>query len=606
MTYLAKVKAYSLRDAQLLVEDALRRTRSLHNAWDLLEQVYATGDVDVVLSQSTDTDATGRALQDLFNAPLERVNLVLPHMNILIASVGERVPQFVVDPLLAGDGLNDEVEADAASAAEDLLRYFWRRCHGTETVRDMVKDLVILGPAFAKVGWSFAETERDRDLGDVAAELSRLMGEEPDVPEEELRKRVSLTEAVTVLDEPFIEYVRPHDLLVPEDARNLYSARWVAQRVRKPVDEVRAELDLSPSVELRTVRSEEAGRWGQDEVKGPFATVELFEFYDLRAKRLIVFQLGSDKPLFEGPLPFGHGMAPFVMMRNYQRNPRDFYGFGDLVNIAPLQGMLNEVFTLQVDNMRRAGTKLLVSDDVLTADTREALEDPTHGQVVPLSLNGRLIGDVAMPMAMPALPADLYQASATIQDFMAQTTGLSDFQRGMSGASRMSGTAASAVEGHSSLRSADKQAEVARGIAAMAQQIVSLAGEMLTDDVLIRVAGVNGTYVRRVSPDTLNGEFLVTVDAGSVSAVNPATRQQRAMEMANTLVPLAAGNGYDPEPILRQVFRDFGADPDTMLVRAEAPVEGGAPEGALPPVDGPQVDVGGLALDAQMGGGIAL
>jgi hypothetical protein len=431
------------------------------------------------------------------------------------------------------------------------------------------------------------------------------MASEPGVPEEELRKRVSLTEQVTVLDEPFIEYVRPHDVFVPDDARNLYQSRWVAQRVRKPVDEVRAELDLPKSVELKVERSEVKSRWESDR-GGVFAYAELFEFYDLRAKRLMVFQLGSDKPLFEGPMPFGHGMAPFVMMRNYQANPRDFYGFGDLVNIAPLQGMLNEVFTLQVDNMRRSGTKLLVSDDVLTADTREALEDPTHGQVVPLSLNGRLIGDVAMPLPMPALPADLYQASATIQDFMAQTLGLSDFQRGLSGASRMSGTAASAVEGHSSLRSADKQAEIARGIAAMGQQMLALAGEMLTDEVAIKVAGVNGPYVRRVAPELLEGEYLVTVDAGSVSAVNPATRQQRAMEMANVLVPLAASNGYDPEPILRQVFRDFGADPDVMLVRApEPPMEMDA--GSLSALAGtPQDLVGGAAVDAQLGGGVAL
>lgn len=604
MAAVAKVSAYSLRDAQALVDDALRRTRGIHSQWELLERVYATGDVDTVIAESVDPNSTGRALQNLFDVPLERVNLVLPHLNILIASVGERVPQFVVDPLLAPDGYMDEVESDAASAAEDLLRFFWKRTHGTEAVRDMVKDLVVLGPAFCKVGWSFAEGDRPRDPGDVAAELSGLMAAEPDVPEEDLAKRVSLTEQVTVLDEPFIEYVRPHDIFVPEDARNLYQARWVAQRVRKPIDEVRAELDLPKSVELKVDRSERVSRWESDR-DGVFAYAELFEFYDLRAKRLIVFQLGSDKPLFEGPMPFSHGMAPFVMMRNYQTNPRDFYGFGDLVNIAPLQGMLNEVFTLQVDNMRRAGTKLLVSDDVLTADTREALEDPTHGQIVPLSLNGRMINDVAMPLPMPALPADLYQASATIQDFMAQTLGLSDFQRGLSGASRMSGTAASAVEGHSSLRSADKQAEVARGIAAMGQQMLSLAGEMLTDEVAIKVAGVNGAYVRRVAPDMLDGEYLVTVDAGSVTAINPATRQQRAMEMANVLVPLAASNGYDPEPILRQVFRDFGADPDVMLVRAEPPMEMPAPEmSAL--AGTPQDLVGGAAVDAQLGGGVAL
>jgi hypothetical protein len=573
---MAVVKPYTLDEAQKLTRDALRRTQKMHRVWQDLENLYATGDVEMGATNDKEGDL---ANQLWGRATLERANVVLPDLNIIIASVGERVPLFVVEPLLI-DGNNDEQDNAAAEAAEDLLKYYWRTLHATETIKDMIKDLVVLGPAFCKVGWVFAEMEQDRDVRAI------LDDEEKAGPGES----VPTTEMVTLVDAPFVEYVRPHDVFVPSSCRSLYTARWVCQRVRKPVDELRAEFDIPANIDLATDPiDQEPGIYANKNDENESARMAtFFEFYDQRTRMMLVFQEDSREPIFSGPTPTHDGQAPFVMMRNYQRSPLDFYGFGDLMNIAPLQVMLNEIFTLQMDNMRRSGSFVIADEDVLDADSRAALQFPEIGKVFTVKLNGRNIKDAIMDFQMPALPNDVYLAATNVQDLIAQVLGLSEFQMGKSGASRMPGTAAAAIEGHTSLRGSEKQATIARGIASIGEKLLGLAAQSMTEALAIRTVGVDGPLIRRITTDQIDGEFLVSVDAGSVSAINPATRQQRALEKVNVLLPLTRDSGYDVEPLLRSVYRDFGENPDALLRKAPVqPVE-------APPVD--QTGMGGLPV----------
>lgn len=601
-----RIVAYSLRDAERLVLEARSRLQIYRDLWDVLETVYATGDVDEPGRVGVEQ---GQLWREMLRPHIDKVNMALPHINIIIASVSDRVPEFVVSPLL-NDGQDYNVEAAAANAAEDWLKFTWRHVRAGEAVKDMTKDCVVLGSGFGKVTWAFSEEERAADVADLAVDAN-----------------LSAAETVPFIDEPVVDYVRPHDILVPGDARSLHTARWVAQVVTKPVDEWRADLNLGPDVYIRTNPVVVYGL-GQNLAEqdtqghyGPFTQATAFEFYDQRTGRMMVFQEGAQEPWFEGDIPTRNRRAPFVQMRNYQKNPLDFFGFGDLLNIVGPQQMLNEVFSMQVDNMRRSGTYLIADRRVVDAETREALETPELGRLVTVETGDRSINEVVSPMQMPPIPNDIYTMESSLNSYMAQILGLSDFQRGMSGADRMSGTAASAVEGNTSLRAADKQAAVARTIQDIAGLLLEAAAMYMSETMLIKVAGVNGQYLREVSPDSLEGEFTVVVEAGSTAAVNPATRQQRAIEQANVLVPLAAQNGYDVEPILRQVFRDFGVDPDLMLVKAQPqpalPGQAGAPvppgsEGAAPPVDpasfqgAPQDLVGGMAAAANDAGTIAL
>lgn len=626
-----KIKPYELNEAQRLVEVALSQSRDRHHEWRLLETLYATGTTDALVANATAPGEMSKIIQDVTGVPLDVVNMVLPHINIIVASVVSRDPRLLCEPLGGG-----EQSEDYAVVAEAVLRYFWNRTHATQDLADAAKDTVVIGNGFLKVGWSYTEKTTRKTTEEMVDELNFLIQADVDLALQEGREPQAVealrdlvkTESVEVEDdEPYVQYVSPYDMFVPVDARRLWESRWVAQRIIKPVEEVRAELDLPKdfTINLTEQRRSSDVRDRNPHERDVFQYAEYFEFYDMRARRLLIFQLGNDKPLFDGPLPYLHRYPPFVHIANYRRNPSEFWGFGDLKNIAGLQEMLNESFREQMENMRRAGNKVFIAESVMTPEVAEGLASAENNLAIPVRIpDGIPVNQVVMPLPSQPLPADIYQASGTLQQGMASVLGLSDFQRGMSGADRMSGTAAAAVEGSASLRAADKIAELERAAAEVGNLILLLCQEFLAEETVIRVAGSRGVAWVPVSAEMISGEFKVSVEGGSMKAINPATRQQRAMDRANVLVPLLVSSGYDPEPLLRSIARDMGEDPDVILRKAEplpaepamdAPLDPALagetpldvlPAGEMTPDLGPQSDLGGDAIANQLDGGIAL
>lgn len=636
------IEPYELKDAQQLVNAALRQARGRHSEWRLLEQLYAAGTTDGLVANASSPGDMSRVIEDVTGVPLDVVNMVLPHINIVVSSVVSRSPRLLCEPLSGG-----QESEDYAVIAEAALKYFWNRSRATSDLYDATKDAVVNGNGFLKVSWSYVEREKAKPADDVAFEQqsalsgnlfeSVLNGQELLDPAT-VENAVALTTVEVEEDEPYVEYVSPYDVFVPVDARRMWESRWVAQRVIKPVDELRAQLGLSADVELSTLNGME--RDNPQSVRDPqnrdvFQYAEVFEFYDMRTRTMLVFQRGGSTVLFEGPLPYEHRFPPFVHIANYRKNPSEFWAFGDLKNIAGLQAMLNETFQEQMENMRRSGNKVFISERLATPEVEEALRSSENNLAIKVPLqDGVPIQQEIMPMAAQPLPSDVYQVSAQLQQGMAEVLGLSEFQRGLSGADRMSGTAAAAVEGNTSLRAADKVAAVEAAASEVGTLMLLLAQEFMSRDTAIRIAGSRGVVWANVSPELIRGEFKVSVEGGSMQAVNPATRAQRALDRANIVLPILVNNGYDPEPLLRSLLRDLGEDPDVVLKKTPeapagqpAPDAGGMPAGpaagglsaadvaALPlesmlpfdvPVEGPQVDVGGDAIANQLGGGLAL
>jgi len=344
------VKPYTLAEAQALVDNAITRSRSRHEKWNLLEHLYASGTTDGAGAELTASGAsTSRLVQDVTGVPLDVVNMVLPHINMIVASTVSRDPSFIVEPIAGGD-----MAEDYALVCVAVVKYFWKRSSATLDLYDATKDQVVVGNGFLKVGWKYTEQTTRRDEEEVDAELAALMEADAEMaaqqgldptPLPDLKRMVSVTTTEMVEDEPYVEYVSPYDVFVPVDARRMHETRWVAQRIFKPADEVRAQLNLADDFPLTLVdgwQRESRVALQRDAERDPFSYAEVFEFYDMRTRRLLIFQRGGSEPLFDGELPYAHRYPPFVHLPNFRRNPSEFWAFGDLENIAGLQAMLNE------------------------------------------------------------------------------------------------------------------------------------------------------------------------------------------------------------------------------------------------------------------------
>lgn len=608
----SKIRPYTHQEVLELIDDAKMRYKWRHSWFRSLEALYRTGK-SYPLGEGT---VSGTVFERLHPADLETINMVLPHLNMILATVVARDPKPIAVPYSGGE----EAEV-TAKVAEAVAGYYWIRSNATSVLRDMAQDMVVLGNGFCKIGWKHISEEVKRNPEDVQADMKSVLKAEiglsideqrPVSPVDKIMEYVALTDRIVQSDEPFVEYVSPYDIYFPANARRLEETRWVAQRIVLPVDEIKANPALSNTEDLIAdglvdiqERATERGDGSPGEVMVS-ETATIYEFYDMRTRTLTVTQLGAAKPLFEGAIPYSHRYPPFVHMRNFSDGGNEIWSFGDLENIASLQEKLNETFTEQVDNMRRSGNKYVTIRGLFDSESRDRLESDEPDVVVEMEpLNGLNPRDAISVLPRAPLPADLYNAQGKFEDAMRQVLGINDFQAGGVGADRMSAYAAAVVDGVATLRAKDKQQSVEKSASQIFNHIIRLCQEFMVDTRAIRLVGVNGGVWADIDTNVITGEFDMRVEGGSLSAVNPATKQARALEMLSVIVPTLQGLGYDTEPALRHIVRDLGYDPDQFLVKP-APVPqppaapgmaGAAPTGAeeLPPELLNAVAQGGLA-----------
>lgn len=590
-----KLKPYELHQMQDLVRHSVSVMDKRHQRWRLLEAIYRTGS----LYQASQVEP-GR-LQELLPLLDEHaVNLVLPHINIIMASVVSRDPQFVTTPTGGGEEAEKSVEI-----ADAIINYFWRRLRVTRELRDATADAIKLGSGFVKVGWTHVEqeeevskSERQEQALDLYEKerLSAILEErEPSGNVETFIKSVPHSTMRVIRSEPFVEYVSPYDIFVPSNARRIEDVRWVCHRVTLPVDEVIAnpEFDISEADIIRdgtqiNPADEYQAEWRRqsEDVEGQYASAEaldtatLWEFYDMRTRRLTVFQMNAHEPLWEGELPWGHRYSPFIHIRNYTGSGNDFWGFGDLENIANIQYMFNEFLTEQMENARRSGQKYLINKDAMSDELLAALESNEADVVAPVeSVNGQPLSEIVVPVFRQALSGDIYAAKAELQNYMQEVLGINDFQAGGMGADRMSATAAAVVEGVATLRAQDKIMSIEDGAAQVGNLMLLLCQEYLDEPTAIRISGDMGAVWPEITKADLYGEFLVKVEGGSLKALNPATKEQQGLRTLQQVLPVLVELGFDPAPALRSALRDLGYNPDDVLVPMENQMQ---PGGMIP------------------------
>ena len=592
------MKPYGVDEIHQLIKHSIDTMDAHHNRWRLLEAIYRTGSI-AQAEQVTPGKLT--EFMPLLNDHV--VNFVLPHINIILASVVARDPQFLAVPFKGGQ----EAENNAW-LADSVIKYFWKRLRVTRELRDATADAIKLGSGFLKVGWShleeegqMTEQERRRRIEEIREEerLTATLENRPEEDFELLARNVPHSTMRVVRSEPFVEYVSPYDIFVPSDTRRIDDVRWVAHRLTLPVDEVLANEEFNVSEEdlIRdgnTVnpadkyqaewrRSADTGV-GSEHGNLALDTATIWEFYDMRTRRLTVTQLRNPKPLWEGELPWSHRYSPFVHIRNYTSSGHDFWGFGDLENIANIQAMFNEFLTEQIDNARRSGQKYLVNADAVTPELIAALESNEPDVVAPVTVpSNEPLSEVLVPVFRNALSGDVYVAKEQLQGYMQDVLGINEFQAGGMGADRMSATAAAVVEGVATLRAQDKIMSIEEGAAQVGNIILRLCQEYLDEPTAVRVSNIEGASWPKITKHDIFGEFDISIEGGSMKALNPATREQQALRLMNEVLPIIVELGYDPTPPLRTAMRDLGFNPDDMLIPVEQPgmVEGQmGPEGA--------------------------
>jgi hypothetical protein len=538
------------------------------------------------------TDATWRRLLDLYKgkhydqySDEDRmlINISFSTVNVIAPAVAVNYPKITVNAIKPDNAAN-------AVIAEAVVNYWWKYRDIKGEFRRAVKDLLIVGHGWIKTGYRFVEESAIMDDGD---------NDDPQSGGE------STSTTVIVQDAPFAERVSPFDVFVDSDATSMHDIKWIAQRIRRPVKDVKADKRYNKAAR-ELVEMMAVSRYTDDPSQRKiydknYGYAEIWEYYDIQNRTMCVFTENGDQFLIKPmrmPYAFGH---PFVMLRNYDV-PDSFYPIGDLEQIEPLQRELNETRSQMMNHRKRFARKWLYKESAFDQFGRTALESDADNVMVPV-VGDEPLGGVIAPMPAVISPPEFYNQSEMISSDIDRITGLPEFMTGGLPEIRRTATEVSAIQDAANARTADKLAIVEMSISEVARRMLMLAQQYMTGEQVARLMGKDGepiwvTYDR----EYLEGDFDFEVVGGSTQPNNEAVRRQMALQMVDAMAPFASAGIVNMQElagyVLQQGFNIKNPEKFLSMPEQQMPPEG------QPPMGGPQgaPPQGALPAGPQMAG----
>jgi len=489
------------------------------------------------------------------------VNIAFSTINTLAPAVSIGRPKIMVNPRKPEDG-------DKAVVTESIINYWWQHYGCQPEFQRAVKDYLIIGHGWVKTGYRFVEESKLNDIQDTADEAAT--GNPPIVGDVE-------STFVIREDRPFLERVDPFNMFVDPYATDMNDIRWIAQRSRRTLKDVKnderydysARKDVGPAVSNAYGDYIATGNYDTT-IDADEAQCNIYEYYNIDTGEMCIFSDTGDKFLVKPtkmPYVFGH---PYIMLRNYEI-PGFFYPMGELEAIEPLQYELNETRTQMMNHRKRFSRKYLFSESAFDDAGRQALASDDDNVLVPVKGNENLQNVV---VAMPAYinPQDYYNQSALITNDIDRVSGVSEYQRGAIPETTRTAREASIIAEAGNARVAEKLVSIENSIAACAANLIMLGQQFLTGEQTVRIVGSEAAPVwLTFDKDYISGEFDFTVEAGSTAPKNEAFRRDMALQIVSAMQPFAQAGLVNLPKLAEYVLRTgFGVkDASAYLTQPE-------------------------------------
>ncbi len=549
-------------------------------------------------------DRTWHRLNDLYrgkhwpattasNKDLIAVNIAFSTVNVIAPSVSVNYPKITVQA-------NNPQDRNRAVFAEAVINYLWKHHDFRTPYRRAVKDFLIFGHGWVKVGWKFveqeqtvSENEREILLKQAISEAENFVLEQPELSlelpsNEEIEANLPETIMRIVEDQPFVERISPFDIYVDPEATCMEDAKWIAQRIIRPLEMAKKDKRYKPSARKRLSSSTDPDLYSnnstiRDKTEFVDEQVVVWEFYDIAENTISIFADHSDEYLVDPvAMPYAYGQ-PFVMLRNYDV-PDHFYPMGDLEAMEGLQLELDKTRSQLMNDRKRYARKYLYHERSFGPEGREALESEEDGRLVPVVDENKPLNEVVVPMPQVPLSPEIYNYSQIIEEDINTVTGLSEYARGAMPEIRRTATEASIVADAQNARSSDKLAIVELGITYIARRVLQLMQQFMTEDQIARINLRGGeTAWIPYGREEILGEYDFSVQAGSTQPMNETIRKQQAISLMNAVGPLV-GAVIDPTALAIHVLESgFGiSDPERFLMQQGPPMPPEAEE-PMPP-----------------------
>ena len=566
-------------------------------------------------------DATWNRMLDLykgkhFPAGLEdedriAINIAFSTINVIFPSITVNHPGIEV----MANKVEDE---DRAIISQAVINYWWRHYDFRSPFRRAAKDFLTVGHGWVKVGYKFEEVPAELSDSEKSAQMEEMIAQadsyamtNPEMAAElptddEISASLPSTKTVVTEDRPTLERVSPFDMFVDPEATCMEDARWIAQRIVRPIEDVRHDQRYNYGARRSTkadavISSDWLSPEQKRKMDGDIDRVTVWEYYDLVADRMCVFAEGADDFLIDPvkmPYAFGH---PYEFIANYEV-PDEFYPIGDLEMVEAPQQELNKTRSQMMNHRKKYGRKYLYRASALGPEGRQGLESNEDNIAIEVIDDNLPLQDVILPVPITPMSGDLYQYSQIIESDMDKVSGVNEYARGSTPEVRRTATEAAMIQDASNARSADKLALIEISIGRIARKVLQLAQQYMTGTQAARIVGAEGQqFWFEYTHEDIEGEFDFIVEGGSTQPNNETQRRQQAIAMMNSLAPLV-GSVIDPAALAKHVLQHgFGVkSPGKFLMQQQPPPPVPGDPNAMPPEGGPPPMQGnpGVGVDA--------
>ena len=405
-----------------------------------------------------------------------------------------------------------------------IIDYQWDQMNMNVLLPEAVKEMCIYGTVVLKAFW-YKEESNVIDKQMVDEQMPEL-------------GQVEVEENKTIYNGPKVEVVDLYDFFVDPKATTIDNAEWVIHRSMRTLDYLHEMMEDGKYKNIKLLEDEGGSFAGNDDEKqmrrntiGISMPVEqrndkLIEILEYWTDERVITVANRKIIIRDQENPFRHGKKPFIVCVD-QKIPHEFYGMGELEPIETLQYELNDRRNQRMDNVTLILNRMWVVQNGKGVDEDELVSDA--GGVVHTDDPNAI-----QQLVLPDVTSSSYQEETIIKADIQQTSGVTDFTRGMSSDALANDTATgiSLLQEASNARFRLKIQNIEdMMLKRLGEMMVSMNNQFMSDETTIRIVGDEGKEFETIKPEDIKGNFDVSVQAGSTIPGNESIMKKQVMEM---------------------------------------------------------------------------
>ena len=473
------------------------------------------------------SDAAGMQIDSITT-----LNLIDAVMSVVTPALYQKNPKTIANP--------KRVESeDTAMIAAKTVDHFRKVLNVQDVNKKVIWDAYGVGYGVYKAGYvtkfgkdipdeeKQKEREKQRTLAQRVKEFISGKKEE----EEEIRVEDDIR---IVAESPFLEYVNPFDFGIDPRATSIYDARFLYQRVRKSVKEMKENKKYKntdfldgDTPDIRSLNFTKVSNSEQED----FKTVSVYEVHYRNGGMIYILVMsegnGKWNEHYHQESAYDMGEWQFDVL-TFKKHGHALYPRSDITKMKPLQDRITSTIDAILDQVDKFIPKLAYDSTGMTATGKKSLDS---GEIAMVECN-KNPNEVFRELNLTQLKADLQRLLDQLISLVSIQTGLTRAQL-IGASSAATATEAQIEQGGQTLRLGDMSEYVREFVNRQSQKMWKIIGQFTPLEQMELINGVKGIneetgqpkYNWLVVDDGMaeklrNGEYDFDMETGSTERIN--------------------------------------------------------------------------------------